>query len=226
MSSSNGPRIITNALVFYLDAGDKKSYPKSGAVWSDRSGKKNNGTLVNAPTYNPANLGNFQFINNTYISSLDEASLNTQTPSVEVWVKTNATTQNGFWFEKGDVNTQYSLFQEGNVIQWRINIGGSYSNLSTTTATYMNTSSWYQVVATYSSGFRRLYINGILVNSDTQSGIISTNSGGVRIGAYGGASPNYFYNGSLAICKIYNRALTAQEIKENFNSTKSRFSLP
>jgi hypothetical protein len=225
MSSSSGPRSITDSLVFSLNASDKKSYSGSGTTWLDRSGRGNHGTLVNAPTYNSANRGNFQFLNNNYISTPNNTALNTQTPSIEVWVKTNATTQNGFWFEKGDVNTQYSLFQEGSVIQWRIHIGAGYSNLSTTTATYMNTSSWYQVVATYSSGFRRLYINGVLVNSDAQSGIISTNSGGGRIGAYGGPSPSYYYNGSLAICKVYNKALTLQEIKQNFNATKSRFNL-
>ena len=223
MSASSGPRIITDSLVFHLDAADVKSYLKSGSVWNDRSGRGNHGTLVNAPIYSPTNLGNFQFLNNTYISTPNNTALDTQTPSVEVWVKTNATTQNGFWFEKGTVNTQYSLFQESNVIQWRMNIGGTTTNLSTTTATYMNTSNWYQVVATYSSGSRRLYINGILVNSDTQSGTISTNSVGAIIGSYNNGG--YYYNGSLAICKVYNKALTLQEIKENFNATKSRFNL-
>jgi len=82
-------------------------------------------------------------------------------------VRTNATSQNGFWFEKGTVNSQYSLFQEGGVIQWRqyyTNIS-SLNNLSTTTASYMTTGVWYQVVGTFTSGSRKLYINGSLVNS-------------------------------------------------------------
>jgi hypothetical protein len=225
MSSSASPDIVTNGLVLCLDAADKKSYLGSGATWFDRSGNGINGTLTNTPIYNPVNNGHFQFATNTYISTPNNTALDTQTPSVEVWVKTNATNQNGFWFEKGDVNTQYSLFQEGGNIQWRIYIGAGYSNLSTVTATYMNTSNWYQVVATYSSGSRRLYINGVLVNSDAQSGTVATNSGGGRIGAYGGSSPQYYYNGNLAICKVYNKALSPQEIKQNFNATKSRFGL-
>jgi hypothetical protein len=161
-----------------------------------------------------------------YIIIPENSALNTQTPTVEVWVKTNATSQNGFWFEKGQVNTQYSLFQEGSVIQWRQNIGG-ITNLSTTTATYMNTTNWYQVVGTYTSGARRLYINGTLVNSDTQTGTIATNTNGMSIGVYGGfnGARGYYYNGNISSVKIYNRALTAAEIQQNFNETRSRFGI-
>lgn len=225
MSSSTGPRIENGGLVLHLDAGDIKSYTGTGTVFVDRSRKRKNGSFVNSPVYSSSKIKSFGFSSNKYINIPNDTDFNTQTPSVEVWVKTNATTQNGFWFEKGSVNTQYSLFQEGNSIQWRIHISGGYTNLTTTTANFMNTSKWYQVVATYSSGFRRLYINGVLVNSDNRSGTISTNSEGVRIGAYGGGSPSYFYNGSLAICKLYNKALTATEVLQNFNATKSRFNI-
>jgi hypothetical protein len=186
------------------------------------------GQLTNGPTYNSSNGGSIVFDgSNDMVIIPENPALNTQTPSVEVWVKTNATTQNGFWFEKGQVNTQYSLFQEGGVIQWRQNFSGSVTNLSTTTATYMNTSNWYQVVGTFTSGARRLYINGVLVNSDTQSGTITTNANGMSIGVYGGfnGSRGYYYNGNIASVKIYNRELTASEIQQNFNATKSRYGL-
>ena len=218
------PRTITDGLVLCLDAANSKSYPGSGTTWTDLSGITSSGELVNSPVYNSSNLGFFQFVTDDFARIANNTALDTQTPTVEVWVKTNATNQNGFWFEKGTVNSQYSLFQQGSVIQWRMNIGG-ITNLSTTTATYMNTSNWYQVVGTYTSGTRRLYINGVQVNSDTRSGTIATNSGGMSIGVYGGfsGSRGYYYNGNLSICRVYNRALTAAEIQQNFNATKSRF---
>jgi len=226
VSLYHSPRIVTDGLVLCLDAGNTKSYPGSGSTWTDLSGKGNVGELVNSPTYNSSNLGYFQFVTDDYARIPNNTDLNTQTPSVEVWVKTNNTNQNGFWFEKGTVNTQYSLFQEGTGIQWRQNIGG-VTNLTTTTATYMNTTSWYQVVGTYTSGARRLYINGTLVNSDAQSGTIATNSGGMSIGVYGGYSGGrgYYYNGNLSICRVYNRVLTASEIQQNFNALRSRFGI-
>ena len=224
MGISYNPAIITSGLVLCLDAANRKSYPGTGTTWTDLSGNGNIGELVNSPTYNSSNLGYFQFVTDDYARIPNNTALDTQTPTVEVWVKTNATSQNGFWFEKGTVNTQYSLFQGGGLILWRMNIGG-ITQLSATTATYMNTSSWYQVVGTYTSGTRRLYINGIQVNSDTQSGTIATNSGGMSIGVYGGYSGGrgYYYNGNLAACRIYNRALSAAEIQQNYNALKSRY---
>ena len=227
MSVYAGPEIVNDGLVLCLDAGNSRSYPGSGTAWTDLSGNGNTGTLTNGPTYNSSNLGFFQFVTNNFAAIPNNVALDTQTPTVEVWVKTNATTQNGFWFEKGTVNSQYSLFQAGGNILWRMRIGGSIQNLTTTTATYMNTSNWYQVVGTYTSGTRRLYINGVLVNFDTQTGTIETNSGGMSIGVYGGfnGSRGYYYNGNLSSCKVYNRALTAEEIQQNFNATRGRYGI-
>jgi hypothetical protein len=200
-------------------------------TWYDLNNRTSNGTLTNTPYHFIGADGTNGYMSfdgtNDMIIIPENSALNTQTPSVEVWVKTNATTQNGFWFEKGQVNTQYSLFQEGGSIQWRQNFGGGHTNLSTTTANFMNTSNWYQVVGTFTSGTRRLYINGVLVNSDTQSGTIATNANGMSIGVYGGfnGGRGYYYNGNIASVKVYNRALTAAEIQQNFNATKSRYGL-
>jgi hypothetical protein len=226
MALAHSPKIVTDGLVLCLDAGNPKSYPGSGTVWNDISGKNNIGELVNSPVYNTSNVGFFQFVTDDFARIPNNTILDTQTPSVEVWVKTNATTQNGFWFEKGTVNTQYSLFQEGSAIRWRMNIGG-ITQLSVTTATYMNTTSWYQVVGTYTSGRRRLYINGVMVGSDTQTGTIATNTGGMSVGVYGGYSGGrgYYYNGNLAICRIYNKELSADEVQQNFTATRGRFGI-
>lgn len=230
MARIHSPSIITNGLVLCVDAANPKSYPGSGTEWNDAISSGYNFALINGPTYTSSNLGYFTFdgVNNIATAGYNTA-LDTQTPTVEVWIKTNATTQNGFWFEKGALNTQYSLFQENSVIQWRQNMssGQGLVNLSTTTATYINTNSWYQVVGTYTSGSRILYINGVQVNSDTQDGTIATNASGMSIGAYGGNSGNnaYWYNGALSICRVYNRVLTATEIAQNFNALRGRYGI-
>ena len=222
-------QIVTNGLVLNLDAADRNSYPGTGTSWFDMSGNGNTGTLTNGPTYSTNNGGIFGFVSDDFVTIPENSALNTQTPSVEVWVKTNSTNQSGFWFEKGQVNTQYSLFQEGTLIQWRQNFssGQGLTNLSTTTATYMNTTNWYQVVGTFTSGTRRLYINGVQVNSDSQSGTIATNTNGMSIGVYGGfnGTRGYYYNGNIAIVKVYNRELTAAEVLQNYNVERSRFGL-
>ena len=227
MSVNAGPDTVESGLVFTLDAANSKSYPGSGTTWTDISGGGNIGTLAGGPTFSTTVGGIISFDgSNDIVTIPNNVSLDTQTPTVEVWVRTNATNQNGFWFEKGAVNTQYALFQEGGLIQWRMYIGG-ITQLSTTTAVYMNTSSWYQVVGTFTSGSRKLYINGVLVSSDAQTGTIATDTRGMSIGAYGGTSGTngYFYNGSLAICRVYNRVLSAAEILQNFNAMRGRFNV-
>jgi hypothetical protein len=222
-------QVIQDGLVLNLDAGVSSSYPGSGTSWTDLSGNGNNGTLENGVGYNSSNGGSLTFDGgNDYARIPNNGSLDTQTPSVEVWIKTNATAQYGFWFEKGSVNRQYSLFQDGGAILWRQRLAdNTLTNLSITTSNFINTSNWYQVVGTFVSGSRRLYINGVQVNSDTLSGTIATHSDGASIGAYGGyfGSKSYYYNGNLAVCRVYNKALSASEIQQNFNATRSRFGI-
>jgi hypothetical protein len=223
------PQIEAGSRLTPFVNGTRGTTVATGGGWADLTSNTNHGELVNGPTFNSANFGSIVFdAVDDVIRIPNSTTLDTQTPTVEVWIKTNATSQNGFWFEKGTVNTQYSLFQEGSVIQWRQRLtNGTLTNLSTTTANFINTSNWYQLVGTFVSGNRRLYINGTLVNSDTLSGTIATNTGGMSIGAYGGfsGSRSYYYNGNLAICKIYNRALSAAEVAQNFNATRNRFGI-
>jgi hypothetical protein len=230
MSYKNGPQIVTNGLVMYFDAGNHKSYSGAGTSWFDLSVNSFQAELINTPIYTiNGNNSFFAFVSNKYARIQNSTLLDTQTPTVEVWIKTNNTFQNGFWFEKGIVNQQYSLFQEGANIQWRHYISGvGITNLTTNSINAgLNTTDWFQVTGTYSSGQRKLYINGVLKNSDSRTGTISTNTGGMSIGVFGGysGSRGYYYNGNLAICKVYNRELNNDEILQNYNALKRRFGL-
>jgi hypothetical protein len=232
MSIYGGPDIVTDGLVFDMDFGSSKCYTGSGTACTDISTSNLSGELVNSPPYSSSTNNKFFSFNGTTNSRLiripNSTILDTQTPSVEVWIKTNATTQSGFWFEKGVVNSQYSLFQESNTIYWRQNFG-TFNQLITTTTVLagINTSSWFQVVGTFITGSRKLYVNGTLKNSDSQTGTIATNNGGMSIGVYGGyaGSRGYYYNGDIAIVRVYNKALSDSEVLTNYNSLKGRFGL-
>ena len=50
MAFNYSPKIVTDGLVFAVDAANKKSYPGSGTTWTDLAGS-NNGTLTNGPTF-------------------------------------------------------------------------------------------------------------------------------------------------------------------------------
>lgn len=225
MGTNYNPKVITDGLIFNFDAKNIRSYPGSGTSASDLIGNSTTGELVNSPTYNSS--GYFSFVTDDYIRFTNSTALDVQTFSIEVWVKTNALSQNGFWFEKGTVNTQYSLFQEGSVIRCRINTGGLINAISVTTASFMNTTSWFQVVFTFISGEQKCYINSSVAGSGTTTGTLATNNGGMSIGAYGGYSGNrgYYYNGDLAVAKVYNRVLSQEEVLQNFNAFRGRFGI-
>lgn len=180
-----------------------------------------NSSTVSATALTYASNGAISYNGSSnYIRWNNNTALDTQTPTVEVWVKTNSLNQNGFFFEKGAVNTQYALFQEGTAIQWRTyNNPSSYTTLSAASS-YLSTSNWAHVVATYVSGSKKIYVNGVEVASDTSSGTLATNSG-MTIGEYNGGA--YRYNGSIAVVKVYNKALTAAEVIQNFNALRGRF---
>jgi hypothetical protein len=229
MANLYGPRIVTDGLVFNMDFSNPKCYSGTGSYCYDLSGNNFQGELVNTPTYTTdGNNKFFAFATNDYIRVLNSTILDTQTPSVEVWFKTNATTQNGFFFEKGTVNTQYSLFQESVNIVWRHKTSSTLrSHYLGTASSGINITNWFHLVGTFSAGVKRLYLNGILKSTmnDTSYNTINTNTGGMSIGAYGGyaGSRSYYYNGNIAIVKVYNKTLSADDIAQNYNALKGRF---
>jgi hypothetical protein len=220
--------VVANGLVLYLDAADARSYPGSGTTWNDLSGNSINATLSNV-SYDSSNQGSLSFNGSSSLATMSNSTLlNNQSFTIESWIKTNNTNQNGFWFEKGTVNTQYSLFQEGNNIVCRINNGSTLVNtIVITTANFINTSSWYQVVFTFTSGSQFCYINAVQVGTGTTSATVATNNNGMSVGVYGGESGarGYYYNGNISITRIYNRALNATEVQQNFNAFRGRYGI-
>ena len=81
----------------------------------------------------------------------------------------------------------------------------------------------YHMVGTRKNGLVELYLNGELVNSGTRNASIATDID-YRIGAdvNGAAEP---FTGDIYVVKAYNRALTAAEVKQNYNHYKTRFSI-
>ena len=154
-------------------------------------------------------------------------SLNQMT--ISSWNYSSNYNQNGFMFEKttnGSVNTQYSLFfNSSNEIYYRT-YGLSTTDLTVniTTAGVIN-NRWNNVVATWDGTNKRIYVNGILTaTSATLTGTVTQNSTGAAfIGIYGGGG--YPFNGRISQTQIYNRALTASEIQQNYIATKYRYGL-
>ena len=227
MSAHANPDIITDGLVLCLDAADKKSYSGSGTAWSDRSGNNNHGTLQNGPTFDSANGGSINFdSSNDRVAISNSDSLNpTDGLTIEAWVNFDADSPD-FIFEKGYVNTQWSLFSHGTDIMFRTfhDADSGYTSTSVTKSTYITNGQWHHIVGSWDGSNKRIFIDSNLVKTATKTGALKTSSLDAAIGTFG-TNVNYPFGGSIAKVGIYNRGLTASEVLQHYNATKSRFGL-
>jgi hypothetical protein len=83
---------------------------------------------------------------------------------------------------------------------------------------------WYYVTILYNGTNTQLYLNGQLEQSLATTERGSDSTGKVAIGR-GGNFNGVYYNGNIANTQIYNRALSAQEVLQNYNATRTRFGL-
>ena len=219
MGAFAGPEVVEDGLVLCLDAGNPKSYPGSGTNVSDLSGNGNNGTLVNGVGYVGTNGGSLSFDG---VNDHIQTNLTTHYSQItlEAWARRNDTNNFRSLIGKyrGDPPQTESyeiLFNNIAGIRFHVTTSSIDFNNSTTTGI------WYHVVGTYDGTTARIYLNGEAVASGARTA--GENTVPFRIGA----SPrgaNYM-NGNISSAKIYNKALTASEIQQNFIATRSRFGI-
>jgi hypothetical protein len=215
--------IVQSGLVLNLDAGASTSYPGSGTTWTDLSGNGNNGTLTNGPTFSSANGGSIVFDGTNDIVNTSYVSSNAFTWSV--WFKTDVVSSS-FRNIISIRSPNYILLllnsSTPNLGFWTSDTLTSGSSLSTPT---ISTNTWYNVVFVREgnsiTGGYKAYLNGVLygnANTGTWSTTDTLSFGG-RVG------DTQFLDGNIAQVSIYNRALTASEISQNFNILRGRFGI-
>jgi hypothetical protein len=193
------------------------------------SGNPSNGILTNGPTYSSDNKGAMVFDGSNDGVEIPGSKLSVNQMTISVWNYATNYNQNGFMFEKttnGSVNTQYSLFFSGTSIIYRT-YGLSTVDLSVVSTTAgVGNSQWNNIVATWDGTTKKIYVNGILgATSSTLTGTVTENtSGAAYVGIYGSFA-GYPFNGKIATTSVYNKALTAEEIQQNFNALRGRFSI-
>ena len=189
----------------------------------------NNGTLVNGPTWqSPSNCvsGSCLSFNGSsnYVDVGNSSSLNISNAlTLEVWVNAGiqTTNYNGI-VSKTDSNTNgYEIRTTGytttqTTVQFRID-GDTGSPGSYT----INNGQWYHLVGVYNGTQSLFYVNGVLVNSKNYSTTILQNSRDLLIGklAYAGL----FFNGLIDEPRIYNRALSAEEISQRYQASYTKY---
>jgi hypothetical protein len=225
MAISRGPKIVTNGLVLALDAADKNSYSGTGTTWTDLSGNNNTGTLTNGSTFNNDRGGCIVFdgvddyVNVPYNAST--ISFPTDNATICVWFKTS-TVGDGV----GTLVTQRSSSDSGfqtYIISTRLYAdGGSTAGVSSNAIIPNGTISFGGIVYDRTNSLLKLYVNGVFDNQVSYTGEIQ-DTYPIRLG--NGVFGDGPYPGNIYIASVYNRVLTATEILQNYNATKSRFGL-
>ena len=225
MAFNYSPKIVTDGLVLYLDAANPNSYVSGSTFWNDISRGGNSGTLVNGPTFSSQNGGSIVFdgTNDTVnIPTLPNTSFSLVSSSftVDMWVRVDGGSVSGLISsnQSPSAGGQYHIVRRYGIVQVSFYFG---TELSGTT---FPTGSWVNIVHTYN------YTNqtSSLYQQGTRTGIGGmgtplVTSASLYLGwfGFGGA----YLSGSIASTKIYNRTLTAQEVTQNYNATKTRFGL-
>ena len=199
------------------------------------SGNSFNATLINSPTYTSDNGGvlNWASASSQYATVPMSSTLRVASITEEVWVYLSGTADQvfiGSQYGTGS-NNSFALWLSGGTFYFGVNTGGSFYNSASSAA---STSTWYHLVHTYNATTQYLYINGVLTTTfnSAASGNISYNASNtlLAIGAdFNGTGynvgPSVYTNGKMPVVRIYNIALSAAQVLQNYNATKGRFGL-
>jgi len=219
-----------DSLILELDAKKTDSYPGTGTAWYDLSGSGNHATLVNGVTFNSGALifnGTTQYAE---VASNGFGKFNHQTHTVQFAAKFNARgNRTLFSYDYTlDSNPYYAIHLRQNAFNPNDSIFGSTNNGTTFShIEYANASSILETwqIITYVRDVDRsmIYVNGVL-NHTLVFGNITTTFYNQPVWI-GKANFSSFMSGSISMALFYKRALTPNEVLQNFNVTKQSYGL-
>ena len=241
---ANNAPIVTDGLVFYVDAGNSKSYPGSGTSWTDLIGSAD-GTLTNGPTYNSSNGGSIVLdgVDDSITFPHDDAFNMGNNFTISLWIyptknheahtvllqKASATDDNTIYFRLkfrslstgiGEVTSSGDGDYD---IRFGVGQGSTryiiaFGDLSS----YLD--QWNNVVATCNGSTIKMFWNADEKVSYTGVPTLTENTSDIVV-SDGTIFPpsNDSLEGRLNLIKIYNRALSSSEITQNYNALKNRF---
>lgn len=227
MACNAGPDIIEDGLVLCLDAGNKLSYPGTGTAWADLVGG-NDGTLNNMENnFDSANKGGLVFDGANEYINCGSVPVSSAEFSVEILFKWDDYNTSDIGFLIAGANEKIELHTGGgagtNGLRWiPYNFYQNNSTDAVIDAANIITSGLNHVVFTAkNSSTSKAYKSGSLFATSTSTGTGSFSSQTINIGRRN--ANQYFFDGNIYFTRIYSRALTADEVRQNYEATVGRF---
>jgi hypothetical protein len=223
---AHNPSIVLNGLVLALDAANIKSYTGSGTTWTDLSGRGNTGTLTNGPTYSSANGGSLSFDGSSQYVNIS-GSTTVSEATFSVWLRRNGNQSGyaGILHSRGGGGTSgFNFSPTTNNLGYHWNdTAGSYQFNS---GLIPPDGAWSMCVVVVTSTAATFYLcqsSGITTATNTLAHA-STTINALNLGRDSFGSLRYF-NGNISQASIYNRALSAAEVSQNYNALRGRFGI-
>ena len=232
--------VVEDGLVLYLDAGNDVSYPGSGTNWFDLSNNGNNGTLLNGVGYSASNGGSLTFdgVNDyaSFTSNCYNVSLNgtINELTINAWIYWNSFPIDNIdeivsWWETGSqtysdgfLGVTCSANGGGTNTNPIIRFGDDWANTGASFTASTDVNKWWNITAVKTADNAYIYKNSTL--SATKGSALSWGfNNNLAIGRQHGAGE--YINAKIANIQLYNRALSATEVSQNFNAIRSRYSI-
>jgi len=215
-------KIVTDGLVLCLDAADRNSYVSGSTTWNSVVGSTT-GSLVNGPTFNTGSGGSIVFDGvDDYVRLYPVNS--TSSLSIDFFFRTTST---GVKLMTGMYNgggPDWWIGLSNNKANWSF---GSPAKADITSSIAVNDGNIRHLSCTYDKSINSIfmYLNGVLQSSaNTIPSTVEQPGGNAAIGTFGDLG-SYYLLGNIYNYKIYNRALSASEVAQNYSAQKSRFGL-
>ena len=233
MSVIHHPNVVTDGLVYCIDAANKACYSGSGTTGVDLV-KGGTATLVNQDAFGSNNMGVFAFDGtNDYIEQDWSFTLGTGDLTIEFWVKMGwiISPQGANVFltvTDPDVHEQLQFGLEGATAQrFAVYLQGGSNGTKTGDEVYSwSTDQWYHLVASRISSTVALYRDGVsltVATGATNTGDVAAISAFLLGNQYKSGAYKHDFQGDMGPIRIYNKGLTAAEVLQNYNATKGRF---
>jgi len=226
-------KTVTSGLVLYLNAADRNSYPGTGTAWNDLSGNSNTGTL-NGPIYNNSVNGGIIVFDGTddYVDTKQIQFERTNPFSLCIWVYPTLVSNHQLINNENSSYTGYRLdITTTSVIGFSLRNTPTTNQANITTTGTLLANKWYNIVATYNGSSNtsgmNIYINGAVqsvtsITNNLTSTIISNETTWIGLRRPATTGP---FSGRVSNVQIYNRALSATEVLQNYNALKGRYGL-
>lgn len=224
---------ISYGLVMSLDAGQAISYPGSGTIWYDLSPNGFNNTLYNGPTYSSSYGGTINFDATDDYTSPGSLGGGFSTFTVEIWFKSDSVSNYrnpidcNYLIENGSYSNLGPRLEQDSAgkLVWFVGSGNDVYSFVNLVGSGMSSTPYHYaaITKTSSSNFNGYY------NGNYTSNLSLSNWPGsmlnVNLGRGFSMSSERYFLGNIPVVRIYNRALSAAEIKQNYNAQKARFGL-